>query len=374
MVAASLFGWMFGGITVKASGPTGPTASIMLSTVIAVQALNIDISAVYIILIAAGVVLFFLGFLPLQKITALIPNVATAVFINGVALIIIDNQIRKIIGFQSVDNPARWWDTGIALGSLIFLFIWPKISENIQMSKLGKLLSGSLMVMVLGGIINVAFGNPSEGIMVGGDLFSKGFPINLNLIQQIPISLLVLSAIKIAFIVFFVTVVSARALNANGVNDYKAELKNIGIANIFVAAFGGLASSIGFIRSRILKNNGGQSIFSGIFTGLLVLVLLLVAKPILMQIPVAVFIGILIKAVWSSLDWQFLHDFRRNPKSNYISFLIVLIGSIAMLWIDQATVVILASIIWHIFNRTPKLSNACPDLEQCPIASQHIEN
>ena len=142
MIAASLFGWIFGGIPVKASGPTGPTASVMLSTVIAVQALNIDLSAVYIILITAGILLFILGFLPLQKLISLIPNVATAVFINGVALIIIDNQVRKIIGFQSLEGSERWWDTGIALGSLAFLFIWPKISGGIQMTKIGRLLSG----------------------------------------------------------------------------------------------------------------------------------------------------------------------------------------------------------------------------------------
>lgn len=373
MIAASLFGWLFGGIPVKASGPTGPTASVMLSTVIAVQALNIDLSAVYIILIAAGILLFILGFLPLHKLIGLIPNVATAVFINGVAIIIIENQVRKIIGFQSLEGPERWWDTGIAIGSLVFLFIWPKISGGIQMTKIGKLLSGSLMVMLLGFIINVSFGNPSEGIMVEGDLFN-GFAIDPSIFSQIPLDLLFISAIKIAFIIFFVTVVSARALKVKNAKDYKAELKNIGIANIAVAALGGMASSIGFVRSKLLQNNGGQTAFSGIFTAVLVLVLLIVAKPVLMQIPVAVFIGILIKAVWGSMDWQFLKDFRVSPKKNAINFFTVLIGSIAMIWFDQALVVIVASIIWVLLNKIPSTAPICEDMSECPIASQNLDN
>lgn len=374
MVVASLFGWLFGGVSVKALGPTGPTASIMLTTIIAIQALSIDISAVFFILIAAGLLLVIIGFVPLQRVIALIPNVATAVFINGIALIIIDNQVRKIISFQSPDNPARFWDTGIALGSLIFLLIWPKISKRFQMTPIGRLLSGSLLVMIIGGIINFSFNNPSEGMMVEGMLFSDGFPLQINLLNQIPIDFLLINSAKIAFIIFFVTVVSARALMITKSSDYKAELRNIGIANIATATVGGVASSIGFIRSKIMKDNGGHSVMSGIYLALLVLILLVCAKPLLKQIPVAVFIGILISAVWGSMDWQFLKNFKSAPRKNIISFFLVLFGSLAMLWVDQTIVIITASILWYVLNRIPSLSEVCNDIEDCPIEMQNTDS
>lgn len=373
MIIASLIGWVFGGVKVKVSGPTGPTTSVMLSAIIAIQALNLPLESVFIILAFSGIILIVLGFFPMHKFAALIPNVATAVFINGVAVIILENQLHKVVNFHVNDIPSKWWDTGMALGSLLVLFIWPKISKPIAMSKLGRLLSGSLLVMVLGGIINFIFNQPSAGIMVESELFKNGFPLSLDLLSQIPIDVLLFNSLKIAFIVFFVTIVSVRAIVPKGAN-YKVELFNIGAANLVLSFVGGIASSIGFVRSKLLQNNGGQTVFSGIFTALLVLLLLLVAKPLLQQIPVAVFIGILVKAVWGSIDWQFLNDFKRAPKNNAINFFIVLIGSISMIWIDQTIVVIVASTIWLILNRRPSLKHHCADIEVCPISHQKIEN
>lgn len=370
MVVAGLAGWMFGGIKVKALGPTGPTASVMLSTVIAVEAVGAPIESVFVVLITAGIILILLGLIPLQRFASAIPNVATAVFINGVAIIILENQANKVVNFHLDDTPSKWWDTGIAVGSLLFLFIWPLLSRPIAMSKLGRLLSGSLMVMLISGIINFSFNQPSLGIMVENDLFVNGFPITLDLFSKLPFGVLLFNSLKIALIVFFVTVVSVRAIVPKGGN-YKAELYNIGAANIVIAFVGGIVSSIGFVRSKLLQDNGGQTVFSGILTAVLVLVLLLGAKPLLQQIPVAVFIGILINAVWGSMDWQFLKNFRKSPKNNAITFFIVLIGSISMIWFDQALVVIIASIVWVILNKTPSLSHKCTDIERCPIAAQH---
>lgn len=162
MVVASLIGWVFGGAPIKVSGPTGPTASAMISTTAALLAFDAGNAPIFAALALAGVGLFTLSFLPTQKVMSFVPNVATAAFINGVSLVIILGQLRKLRASYELSGATAAWEISIALGTVAFLTLWPTISRPVAATQLGRLLSGSLVAMAIGVVLVVLFAPRSK--------------------------------------------------------------------------------------------------------------------------------------------------------------------------------------------------------------------
>jgi MFS superfamily sulfate permease-like transporter len=74
MAVASIVGVVFGGIQVKTSGPTGPTAGLMFTTIAALSAVGINPEVMMLILLASALLLFLLSFTPIEKYIDYVPN------------------------------------------------------------------------------------------------------------------------------------------------------------------------------------------------------------------------------------------------------------------------------------------------------------
>lgn len=344
MVVASLIGWVFGGAPIKVSGPTGPTASAMISTTAALLAFDAGNAPIFAALALAGVGLFTLSFLPTQKVMSFVPNVATAAFINGVSLVIILGQLRKLRASYELSGATAAWEISIALGTVAFLTLWPTISRPVAATQLGRLLSGSLVAMAIGVVLVVLFAPPIKTLEIEALSFDSLWVDFLPGFTAVPLPALAFAALKLCLTLAFVTLVSSRALSINA--NYGAELRNQGSANLAMAAIGGVPATIGFIRTRILQRSGAQTTFAGIATALLVLGFVLVAPGLLQLIPSAVFTGILLRAAWTGFDWQFLTAFRGGQHGAILAALLVVGGAAIMLFADGVVVVAGVTILW----------------------------
>ena len=101
-----------------------------------------------------------------------------------------------------------------------------------------------------------------------------------------------------------------------------------------VAAVGGVPATLGLVRIRILQVVGGQTVMASIGSGLIILAMIILIPGQLNYIPTSVFIGVLIQAAWSNIDWCFLTEFSAAPAKNILTFLIVTLGSIATVFFD----------------------------------------
>jgi len=100
--------------------------------------------------------------------------------------------------------------------------------------------------------------------------------------------------------------------------------------------------------------------------GLFIISILVFFKPFLDLIPTSVFIGILIRAGLSSLDFQAWHEFRKNPKTALLPFLFVLTGSLAIVFYDLVFVLLASILIWKVASSIQSTKDKCHDLEKCP--------
>lgn len=126
-----------GGSRVQIGGPTGAFVIIISGIIEKYGADGLAVAGVL-----AGIILIIMGFARFGAVIKFIPHPVIVGFTSGIALIIFSTQVKDLLGLTIADVPAdfleKWsvyiqkistinWDsTGIALGSLAVLIVWPK--------------------------------------------------------------------------------------------------------------------------------------------------------------------------------------------------------------------------------------------------------
>ena len=108
------------------------------------------------------------------------------------------------------------------------------------------------------------------------------------------------------------------------------ELIGQGIGNSIAAIFGGIPGAGATIRTVVNIKAGGKTRLSGMFAGVLLLVILLGMGPIASQIPAAVLAGILITVGIGVMDYKGLKAIPNMPRQEVIIMIVVLV--LASVW------------------------------------------
>ncbi len=353
---ASIVDSFFGGMKVKASGPIGPTAALFVGML---TVFGENRGALMISCILGAVWLFLAGQFKMGNFLKYVPNVVVSAFINGVAALIIWKQIKKLFPSEktlseALLSPEIW----IALGTLGFLFLWLPIFKKLKgKSSWFGMFSGSLMSMILGGVVVFLFKIQTKTLNVElAGLFELIPDITL---QNIPWGLVVFQSLNMAFLILLVTLITLRALSPK--QDGNRELKNQSIVNIAIGFIGGIPSSVGFIRTKLLQLGQAQSQFVGMLVGILVFIEVFFFSNILAFVPIAVFIGVLMKAGLKAVDGGGIWHLYRNGLLVKESIIYIMI--FALVFSGQLTIGILGgTAAWILCNRIWSFKDA----KKCP--------
>jgi SulP family sulfate permease len=125
------------------------------------------------------------------------------------------------------------------------------------------------------------------------------------------------------------------------------ELVGQGIGNSIAALFGGIPGAGATIRTVVNINSGGKTKLSGMFAGILLLVVLLLLGPLASKIPAAVLAGILVTVGIGVMDYKGLRHLTQWPKSEVLVMLLVLFLTVFVGLIEAVVVgLILSSILF----------------------------
>src|SRR6185369_5082936 len=254
-----------GGSRVQIGGPTGAFVAIVFG-VIAQHGIN----NLIICTIMAGFMLLVMGLVQMGAMIKYIPYPVTTGFTSGIAVLIFSTQIKDFLGLKVDKVPAdfvekirvfgRHLDTldvptlGLALASLILIFLWPK--------KFARRVPGSIVAMLAGTFAVVFLHLPVETI---GSRFG-GIPQSLPG-WRIPsitwenIQHLFQPAFTIALLAAIESLLSA--VVADGMiddrHDSNQELMAQGIANICSGLFGGIPATGAIARTATNVNSGART-------------------------------------------------------------------------------------------------------------------
>lgn len=323
-IALGFFAALFGGTPSQISGPTGPMTVIFAASIAAFPE---NPSAVFAVVLLAGALQIFFGWLKVGSLVRYMPYPVISGFMSGIGVIIILLQLHPLLGAASVKAPLEAVmklptavlhcnPYSLALGcmTMAIVFLTPARVTRTMPSPLLALLAGTLVVAAfdipVAKIGEIPAGLPSLSLPL--------FPIDL-LPQVIPMAL---ALAVLGSIDSLLTSVVADSMTKTRHNSNK-ELVGQGLGNMAAALIGGLPGAGATMRTVVNIKAGGSTRVSGAIHALLLVAILLGLGPYAAHIPLPVLAGILMKVGFDILDYRLLKIMRRIPRQDLTVMLAV---------------------------------------------------
>lgn len=331
-----------GGSAVQIAGPAGAFIVIVYGILERYGLANLLISTA-----CAGVLLYLLGLFKLGTLVRYVPVSIVVGFTNGIAVLIALSQVKDFLGLRIDKMPADFFSQlvvisghlsatngyalGLALGCLAGLFLWPRLfkREPEQTRLTARLVRAleSFEALQLHRTVQVVSRVPGPIVALvtlTALAYFAGFPVDTigsrfgGIPQSLPrlalpgfswdtVRLLFAPTLTIALLGAIESLLCARVADQiSGLprHDPNQELMAQGLANFIVPFFGGMPATGTIARTVTNVRAGATSPISGLVHALTLAVIVLVAAPLAVHVPLAVLAGILMHVAWNMGEWR----------------------------------------------------------------------
>lgn len=319
-----------GGSRVQIGGPTGAFVVIVYGIVAKYGYEGLVLST-----ILAGIILIVMGLARMGALIKFIPYPVITGFTSGIAVIIFSSQVKDFLGLKMGAVPpdfvAKWtafsehfgsldWTTAaVALGTLIVLIVWPKIS---------RMVPGPFVAMILATLAVQIFALPVATI--GSRFGSVPSSLPAPHLPNIPwnnMRELISPSITIALLAAIESLLSAVVADGMIGTRHKSNMELVaqGVANIASPIFGGIPATGAIARTATNIRSGGRTPLAGIVHALTLMLILVFAGQWAAKVPLASLAAILVVVAYHMSEWRSFAGLLRAPKSD-IFVLIVTFG------------------------------------------------
>ncbi|NJN41956.1 MAG: SulP family inorganic anion transporter [Flammeovirgaceae bacterium] len=364
---------LFGGTRLQASGPTAPmTAVSALLIAYAYEEFAGDKvlaeQFVTLVFMLSAVIILLFSVLRIAKLIELVPQVVIFGFMNGIALLIWVDQIKKLFGWGGADKFAgnTLINVLIALGTLALIYSVPILLRKYNVRKsIQMFLPGALVGILVMTLITSLTGVEIERVKLGAsiDTFS-GFTQHVSMyfpgadifkskyiVQALPY------ALELSLLSYLDSLLTALVIDkmTGEKSKLNKELFAQGLGNIGAAIVQGIPGAQATIRSVLLIKEGAQTRLAGVMIGVFALLGIIVFKDYLTIVTAAVFVGVLFKAGADVFDFDFSAKYFTmglfKYKTNNYQFSFVLYTTLITILIDLNVAVISGTILFYLCKR-----------------------
>ncbi|WP_284037669.1 sulfate permease [Neobacillus sp. 114] len=324
-IVAGILISLFGGSKYQIGGPTGAFIPILFGIVMTYGYENLLIAG-----FMAGVILVLMGVFKLGSLIKYIPRPVTIGFTAGIAVTIFTGQIASFLGLEGIKKHEEFIlnikEIVVHLGStnifsiltaaicLATIIISPKIAPKVPGPLIGLVVSTAAASLFYPGqvaTIGTAYGQ------IPSTLPALHLPeLNMDIILEL---------IRPAFIIAMLGGIESllSAVVADGMtgsrHNSNKELVGQGIANMITPLFGGIPATGAIARTATNIKNGAVSPLSGIFHGIVVLLVLIFFAPYASFIPLASMAPILMVVAWNMSERKvFAHIFKTKSTDSLV--------------------------------------------------------
>lgn len=312
---------ILGGRPGMVSGGAGATVVVLIAL-----AASHGVEYLFAAVIMAGLLQFLVGIFKLGKFVRLIPQPVMYGFLNGLAVIIFMAQVAQ---FKVVENGIEGWMQGTALYLMVGLtlltiaivFILPKFTKAVPASLVA--------IIVVFGIVYF-FGIDTKKVIdiasVGGSLPSfhiPEIPFNLETLKIIFPYALVMAGVGLIESLLTLNMVD-EITNTRGQSNREAAAQ--GIANIINGFFGGMGGCAMVAQTLVNIGAGGRARLSAIVASIAILSIILVAGPVIEQIPMAALVGVMMMVAIGTFEWVSFRIINKMPRHDiFVGMLVAVI-------------------------------------------------
>ena len=358
-----------GGSHVQIGGPAGAFIVIVYGIVERYGLANLLISTVL-----AGGILFAMGLFRLGVLVRYIPVSIVIGFTNGIAVLIALSQLKDLLGLNPARMPADfvgqlrtlWAHLGdfnpsalaLGLATLATLLAWPRavaaggLTPDSRVGshmgsragdwvlRWGARLPGPIVVLVVLGSLAAWLDWPVEtiGSRFGG--IPQGLPsfawpdFSWEGVRQLFIPTLTLAMLGAIESLLCARV--ADNLSELPRHDPNQELMAQGVANVVAPFFGGIPATGTIARTVTNVRAGATSPVAGMVHALVLLLIVLVAAPLAVHVPLPVLAGILLFVAWNMGEWRAFAHLRQY----HYTYRTILLGTFLLTVVFDLTVAV----------------------------------
>ncbi|NRA99230.1 MAG: SulP family inorganic anion transporter [Rhodobacteraceae bacterium] len=349
---------VFGGRPGMISGATGALAVVMVSLVAThgVEYLFATVVLMGLMQIAAGI--FKLG-----KFIRLVPHPVMLGFVNGLAIVIFLAQLSQFQVPGTAESSGHgmahgeWlsgWPLFLMLGlvALTMAIIWatPKVTRAVPAPLAGIAIVGLLVIAFnidvprVGDLASIEGGLPSFHI--------PAVPLTWETLTIILPYALILSAIGLIESLLTLNLVGEITGKRGGASQ---ECIAQGAANTVTGFFGGMGGCAMIGQSMINVKSGGRTRLSGISAALFLLLFIVVAAPLIEQIPLAALVGVMFMVVIGTFAWNSFRIMRKVPLTDALVIVLVTVVTVAYDLAIAVVVGVIVSALAYAWNNATRI-------------------
>ena len=375
-----------GGSRVQVGGPTGAFIPIVYAVI-----LRHGYDGLVLATCMAGIILIVAGLLRFGTLMKYMPQPLITGFTAGIAVIIFSSQIPDLLGLGLRDVPAEFvpklaaigaglplvnpWAVGLAVLSIAAIAVFRKLAPRAP---------GFLIVVIAGVVAARLLGLPVETIGSRFGELPHVIPMpSLPAISLARLQELLPDAFTIAFLAGVESLLSA--VVADGMTGRRhrsnTELVGQGIANTVSGLFGGLPATGAIARTATNVRAGAVSPVAGMLHAVLLLIFMLVAAPLVSEVPLASLAALLTVVAYNMSEHERFRHLLSAPRGDWLVLLVTFgltvftdltlaieVGVVlaALLFMDRMARVV------EIGSGTRLLDEAAEDLEPDPDRDQRL--
>ncbi len=319
---------------------TGPTnaLSLLVGAAVAGHAGARPVETALALSLMVGVMQATAGALRLGGVVDFISGAVVLGYITGAALLIAIGQLHNATGTHGPGG--RIWTT---IGGWV-----PKLTEASMMSvvtslgtvaivvgvrlinrRTGRGIPSAIIAVVAAIVVNIAFGLEHRGLQVVSDIGAvpSGLPpLTIPRIELIPTLIPVAIACGVLSLVESSSVARSIAGRTGQRLDLSREFFGQGLANVAAAFFGGYPVSGSLSRSALNERVGARTRFSGIASGALMLLVLVLLGPVLDHTPIASLAGLMFVVFYDLVDVPRIRRVLKASRSDAAAFVVTSVG------------------------------------------------
>ena len=313
------------------SGATGALAVVMVALVA-----DHGVEYLFAAVVLMGLLQIAAGALRLGKFIRMVPQPVMLGFVNGLAIVIFLAQLGQ---FGVAGDPG--WLQGTFMEGSILDVAWLEAAQlNMLVGlviltmciihflpRLTTAMPSSLVAILVVSLL--VFGLNLDTRVVGDVASIKGglpgFHIPLVPLNWETLSIILPYSVILAAIGLIESLLTLRLVDeiTESRGRGNRECVGQGVANTVTGFFGGMGGCAMIGQSMINVNSGGRGRLSGISAALFLLLFILVASPLIEQIPLAALFGVMFIVVIGTFEWSSFRVIRKVPRSDAMVLVLV---------------------------------------------------
>jgi SulP family sulfate permease len=331
---------LLGGCKFQVSGPTAAFI-VILAPIVNKHGLAGLLTAGFM----AGLILIGLGAARLGSLIRFIPYPVTTGFTTGIATVIATLQLKDVLGLRMGPLPdayvekldALWSaratidfaELGVAATTLALLLLVPRVIKKVPAPLIAIGVAAVAAALLHRWVpafsvatIGTRFHTTIGGVDVAGIpsvLPAPALPWGHGLPSYQLVHELAGPAFAIAMLGAIESLLSAVIADGmtNTKHDPNAELVALGIGNLIVPVFGGIAAMGALARTATNIRSGARSPIASVTHSVLVILAILLLSPAIAYVPMASLAALLLLVAWNMSELRhFVHLVRVAPKSD----------------------------------------------------------